>query len=53
MFELKIEDIKLYEKNTKNHPEWQIEQIKNSIKEFGYNDPIAIDENNIIVEGHG
>lgn len=56
MFELKIvkiEDIKLYEKNAKNHPEWQIEQIKNSIKEFGYNDPIAIDENNIIVEGHG
>lgn len=52
MFELKIvkiEDIK----NAKNHPEWQIEQIKNSIKEFGYNDPIAIDENNIIVEGHG
>ena len=49
----KIEDIKLYEKNAKNHPEWQIEQIKNSIKEFGYNDPIAIDENNIIVEGHG
>lgn len=56
MFELKMiktEDIKLYEKNAKNHPEWQIEQIKNSIKEFGYNDPIAIDENNIIVEGHG
>lgn len=56
MFKLKIvkiEDIKLYEKNAKNHPEWQIEQIKNSIKEFGYNDPIAIDENNIIVEGHG
>lgn len=56
MFELKIvkiEDIKLYEKNAKNHPEWQIEQIKNSIKEFGYNDPIAIDENNIIVEEHG
>ena len=50
---VKIEDIKLYEKNAKNHPEWQIEQIKNSIKEFGYNDPIAIDENNIIVEGHG
>lgn len=56
MFELKIvkiEEIKLYEKNAKNHPEWQIEQIKNSIKEFGYNDPIAIDENNVIVEGHG
>lgn len=50
---VKLTDIKLYENNSKNHPEWQIEQIKNSIQEFGYNDPIAIDENNVIVEGHG
>ncbi|MBM6874276.1 ParB/Srx family N-terminal domain-containing protein [Fusobacterium mortiferum] len=50
---VKIGEIKLYEKNAKNHPDWQVEQIKNSIKEFGYNDPIAIDDNNVIVEGHG
>ena len=29
------------------------EQIKKSIKEFGNNDPIAVDENNVIIEGHG
>ncbi len=50
---VKIEEIKLYENNAKIHPEWQVEQIKNSIIEFGFNDPIAIDENNIIIEGHG
>lgn len=50
---IKIEDIKPYENNTKLHPTEQVEQIKNSISEFGNNDPIAIDENNVIIEGHG
>ena len=50
---VKIEDIFEYEHNAKLHPKEQIEQIKNSIREFGNNDPIAIDENNIIIEGHG
>ena len=48
-----IDNIRMYENNAKEHPDWQIEQIKNSIQEFGYNDPIAIDENNTIIEGHG
>ena len=42
-----------YEQNAKKHPRKQIEQIKESIKEFGNNDPIAVDENNVIIEGHG
>ena len=50
---ISIDKIQMYENNTKEHPEWQIEQIKNSIKEFGFNDPIAVDENGIIIEGHG
>ncbi len=50
---ININKIQMYENNAKEHPEWQIQQIKNSIQEFGFNDPIAIDENNIIVEGHG
>lgn len=48
-----INDLKEYKNNAKQHPQEQIEQIKNSIKEFGFNDPIAIDENNVIIEGHG
>ena len=48
-----IDKIHKYEKNAKRHPKKQIEQIKKSIQEFKYNDPIAIDENNMIIEGHG
>ena len=47
-----IDTIKPYERNAKEHPDWQIEQIINSIKSFGFNDPIAI-TGDTIVEGHG
>ncbi len=50
---ISIDKIKPYENNAKLHPPEQIEQIKKSIQEFGNNDPIAIDENNVIIEGHG
>ena len=47
-----IEDIKPYENNCKQHPAEQIQQIKNSILEFGFNDPLAL-WHDTIVEGHG
>ena len=51
---LKIEELKPYKNNAKKHPKEQIEQIKNSIKDFGMNDPIGIWGNdNLIIEGHG
>lgn len=50
---VKIKDLVEYEGNAKLHPQEQIDKIKKSIQEFGNNDPIAIDENNIIIEGHG
>lgn len=50
---IELNKIKMYESNAKKHPQGQIEQIKKSIQEFGNNDPIAIDENNTIIEGHG
>ncbi len=50
---INIDKIKPYENNAKLHPPEQIEQIKKSIQDFGNNDPIAIDENNVIIEGHG
>lgn len=40
--------------NAKDHPHWQIEQIKNSIEQFGNLDPIGVwGDDNLIVEGHG
>lgn len=53
MLKVDIDKIKPYEKNAKLHPQEQIEQIKQSIQEFGNNDPIAIDEDFVIIEGHG
>lgn len=48
-----IDDLRPYENNAKIHTQEQIEQIKQSIQEFGMNDPIALWKNNIIIEGHG
>ena len=54
IIKLKIGDLKPYEKNAKIHTKEQVEQIKNSILQFGMNDPIAVwGEQNLIVEGHG
>ena len=53
IIKVKLSEIKPYKNNAKEHPQEQIEQIKKSIQEFGNNDPIAIDEDNTIIEGHG
>lgn len=46
-------DLKPYAMNAKLHPAEQIEQIKKSITDFGFNDPIGIYGDNEVVEGHG
>lgn len=53
IIEIDINDIKQYKNNAKIHTKKQIEQIVKSIERYGNNDPIAIDENNTIIEGHG
>lgn len=55
--ELKIEyvkpgDIKEYKNNAREHHDTDVNAIAASIKEFGFNDPIGV-WNNEIVEGHG
>jgi hypothetical protein len=47
-------DLTPYEKNARKHAPDDIEAIKKSILEDGFNDPIGIwGEDNVIVEGHG
>lgn len=58
MTELRIEyvskdELRPYANNAKVHTDEQIEQIRHSIKEFGFNDPIALWHENEIIEGHG
>ena len=46
-----------YAGNAKRHPDWQVEQIADSVEAFGFNDPIAyahdVAGNRIVIEGHG
>lgn len=48
-----IKELKPYKKNAKKHPKEQVERIANSIKEFGFTQPVIIDKNNCVVAGHG
>ena len=48
-----IKDLRPYKKNAKKHPKQQIEQIANSIQEFGFTQPVLIDKHNNVVAGHG
>ena len=49
----KISDLNPYENNSRTHSEEQITQIINSIKQFGFTNPILIDQDNNIIAGHG
>lgn len=49
----RIKDLHPYKNNAKKHSKEQIEQIANSIKEFGFTQPVLIDENNNVIAGHG
>lgn len=48
-----IKELKPYKKNAKKHSKEQVEQIANSIKEFGFTQPVIIDKNDYVVAGHG
>lgn len=48
-----INEVKPYKKNAKKHPKEQVEKIAQSIKEFGWQQPVVVDKDNVIVIGHG
>ena len=51
---LSPDELTPYENNTRKHAPEDVESIKKSILDTGFNDPIGIwGENNLIVEGHG
>lgn len=49
--EFGIDEIKPYEKNPRKNED-SVKFVANSIKEFGFNVPIVIDADNVIVAGH-
>lgn len=46
-------ELKPYVHNAKIHTEEQVGQIRKSIEQFGFNDPVAVWKGNEIIEGHG
>lgn len=48
-----IEKVKPYEKNVKIHDKKQVEKIAESIRTFGWDQPIVVDKNGVIIKGHG
>ena len=51
--ERNIKDLIPYANNSRTHSDEQINQIASSIKEFGFTNPVLIDEHGGIVAGHG
>lgn len=49
----KTMDLIPYVNNTRTHNDKQVNQIASSIKEFGFTNPILIDEQGGIIAGHG
>lgn len=49
----KIADLIPYVNNARTHSEQQVTQVAASIREFGFTNPILIDDNNSIIAGHG
>lgn len=50
--DLEVSKLIPYDFNNKEHDKEQVNMIANSIKEFGFNQPLVIDANNIVVVGH-
>ena len=42
-----------YGRNAKRHPSEQVRLIANSIREFGFRQPVVVDRNNVVIIGHG
>ena len=54
---MKIENVKVselipYERNAKKHDATQIKNVAESIKQFGFAQPIVVDKNNVVIIGH-
>lgn len=52
VFEKKISEIRPYEKNAKKHDKRQIANVAESIKQYGFVQPVVIDRDGVIVIGH-
>ena len=50
---INVSDLIPYQLNSRTHSDEQVNQVASSIKEFGFTNPILIDESGGIIAGHG
>lgn len=48
-----VKDLQPYEANSRTHSAEQVKQIARSIQEFGFTNPVLIDQDGGIIAGHG
>lgn len=48
-----LEKLMPYAANARTHPEEQIEQLEQSIRQFGFNAPCLVDDAGVLIAGHG
>lgn len=48
-----VDDVKPYHMNVKKHDPKQVEKIAKAVTEFGWDQPIVVDKNGVIIKGHG
>ena len=51
--QLPISDLNPYANNPRTHSDAQIERLTLSLKEFGFTNPVLIDDSNNVIAGHG
>ncbi len=49
----RIIDLTLYKGNPRVHSEIQIERLVNSLREFGFTNPVLVDDTGNVIAGHG
>ena len=48
-----VEDLIPYALNSRTHSDQQVAQLAASIREFGFTNPVLVDEENNLIAGHG
>lgn len=48
-----LESLKPDPRNARTHPKRQIEQLCASIRQFGFTNPVLVDEQSVLIAGHG
>ena len=51
--QIPVERLIPYARNARTHPDAQVAQIAASIREFGFTNPMLVDERDSIIAGHG